>query len=1758
MSRLILTALTLIAGSAFAQTADFETANRQLNELSYAKACDTFTAYLKATGDAAAGREAVVKKIVSCANAGRDSFPAIEKLGSSGPKDFARAYAAGQSAILGMSKTEAALELLKPEAKGDSRQAHEASALVVRLALTELERNNYDRVRAEAMAQVAIGFASNPNDIAHAKFLRAQSRFNDPKTAGDGEKEMAEVAAGATDWADDATYSLGSRKNNQAKYSEALALFESASRFSAQTANMRSSSLSQAAEIKRKQVSVSISNFELPGQKPKATVWWRNVKNATYTLKRVDPSKFVKPDPGSLWASGEVVSTWKDPFDVASAYAPGNKELELSAIKQPGAYLLEVSAGTERAMADVLVTNLAIVTKTDRNKILVWVSDVETGVGQAGAEVAVFYSRGNSEWRKEIGKADATGLATFTGDKNNTTVRVWAHVGENWSVSGAGDWYGSDSNREELAYAMTDRPIYKPNETVGLKIFLRSREGGPSTALPNRKFQLYVNDPTGKTVAQPMLTTSSFGTASFSITLPKNATLGAYNVTISSSTDSYQQQPCSFRVEEYKPPEYSVSVEAVGNPRPGETVKFKVKASYFSGGAVSNAQGRALVRVLRWAHTWGPWVGEESDEQDEDGSSDGYPQDDEEYGYRRRYRSYNPELAQYTVLFKTGADGTSEFEVPKAAELTEASVQYSAQVLITDSSRREIAGAGSVQVVTTPYFVDVRSGHYLYKPGEKVGLQLRAEDPNGRPVDAEVVVRLVRVTSDGKPVKIAEARTKIVKGRGASQLDADALGMVRVEVADAAKPEVVLAQSDLWLTNEAKPMTPPNPGFQLFTDRGPLKVGHVARVLVVTDRPGGHVLLTLENELIQASKVVELTGRARYVELPVTAAMSPNAFLGASRFENAEFRQLQRPISVAGSDVALAVKVELGRPVVEPGSSLNASVVVKNGPVGAPVEIAMTVVDEALFALEKERTDFMTFFGRHRRQLTVRTMSTMNERGFTRRAVEKRPAPSEVLGTDKDSAGPSPVVSAAPASAEDSRMNDDLASGARREEKSKSAESESAPAKRSRKEDAEQQGAAADPAVKVRTDFGTSAGWYPVLTGTVGAPLSQKLKLTDSLTSWKAIATVVSEGPHLGQGHDSVKTAKALMVRLQAPRFFIENDEVILSAVIESHLPTATDIEVSIGAPGLKAMGPASKTVRVTPEQISRFDARFKVSELGDRTIRATVKGGGTSDAMEWKLPALVHGSAQRQFFSGRLTDSFKVEFDLPEKRKASLTNFELVMTPSVLSAMFDSLPYLAQYPYGCVEQTLSRFVPAVIARKAAKDFNLSPDRVPAKLDDMVAQGLDRLASFQHSDGGWGWWHDDHTNLWMTAYVVYALGLAKEAGAPVNAELVTRGRGFLTEHLGEGLNEPETHAFMVFALSSTGSVPKAAIDADFAIRTKLTARARGQLALAMLNAKDSRARIAVENLDDVVKAAQSRKDASVGEANDAWSTSAAIEATAFTLMAMIQYDLKSPLIAPLTDFLVLRRNGGKWRNTRDTAFAVYALAALAKREGASLKSGSFVVFVNGKEVKRIAYSKGGLDLVPLTLPDSALKPGHNVIEVKRDASGTGYFAATFDVFNQNDFIKGVGGDVKIKRTYTLLGKPSTEKSSAPTEYGMPVESGTRVRVDLDITANKAVEFVMIEDLKAAGFEAVMLKSGPEVCNYACAHAELRSDRVAMFLPEVKVGTTRLSYELRAEVPGRFAALPARAEAMYAPEIQATADEMRFEVRDEPTSAVSRQ
>lgn len=1760
--RSITLSLALIATAAFAQDASFDAANKYLAEQSFSKACEGFEAFLKANPSSALSREATVKRAFACWKVGkRDGSTELTKLADAGEQDFARAYAQWALSIQGYRNVNQAMPLLKTATKAEGRVGDEARKLLVGVCLAQLDNYVYDLKQAELLANTVLEVATNETDKAHARFGRAQVLVRNEQSRSKGEQELTEVGGGNTAWADDALFLLGQQRESREKYSDALSIYDGiVKRFSSTTSNRHGDARNAAENIRRPTLSVSAYQVTLPGLKLPVSLSWRNVKQLTWKLRRVDP--FLGkgwPDSTNAYSGGAVEKTWSETLEVKTAWAPGSRSFELE-LPSPGLFILEASGDGLTAQDFALQSQIAVVTKSDRKQVQVFVTDVETGKAQPDAEVMLI--RRDFE-QSQVARANAQGIATFSfaTETSNTSHYVWVKAGAQVAHARAGDAYWSSWSKQELAYVLMDRPLYKPGETVGLKLFLRQREGGPSEPIANRTVTVTVRDPNGKEVAKPSLTTNAFGTATFSVPLAKTATLGAWYVQVYDSNHSYQQPSLTFRVEEYKPPEATVSVSPVGSPKPGEKVKLKVTAKYYSGGPLTGAQGRAIVSVSNWQHQFGKWPDEE---QDGEPQYRGYDDYDEERGYRGRYRGgyYGP-VATHTLVFKTGADGTAEIEVPATPDQM-GDLQVTAQVFVTDSSRREIQGSGSAKLSNSKYFVDVRSDHFLYRPGEKVTLRLRSEDANGRAMSPDVVVRLSRISdpNTGALSKIAEARTKIVDGKGVSLLDADALGAVRCEVFDVdAQPGAApLAATDLWLTSDTKPIPPPGVGFQLLMDKAPLAAGQSLRALIVTPQPGGHVWLTIEHELIVTSRVVEMTGRTRYVELPLPPEATPNAWVFATRYERGDTLQQQHEVRVKGSEVELDVKVAFDRAVSEPGSTVPVSIRASKG-VAGPIETALTVVDEALFAIEPEKQDFATFFGRQRRNLNVQTRRSSDWKGF-----RDRPAPQPVVeantATKKPQESADKLLGDSVASREEAKMDAPApAMGARamaKPEAEKSAKRKDSAGPRDADDEAAGEAPGGDAPVKARTDFGSSAGWFPELKGKLDTPVMQPIKVTDSLTSWKAVATIVTQGPHLGRGSATMRTARPLMVRLQTPRFLIEGDEVVISAVIESHLPKAGPVDVVITAPGLSAIGATKKTVTVTPEQVVRFDARFKVVELGDRTLRAQVKSGSAADAMEITIPALVHGSAQRQFFAGRMSDTFSFEIDLPQKRKAALTKLELNLSPSLLAVMLDGLPYLAQYPYGCVEQTLSRFVPAVIARKAVKDLSLPSERLPPNLDDMVQKGLERLVGFQHGDGGWGWWSSDRTNLWMTAYVVYALGLAKDAGVSVDANMIARGRGYLIGHLGEALDNPDTHAFAVYALAQSGPVQKAVLDQSFEMRTKMQPRGRSLVALALLAAKDPRARIAVENLDDIVKTAEARKDAAVGQVNDAWSTSAAIEATAYTLMAMSRWSEGAKYVGPLTDFLVLRRNGGKWRTTRDTAFAIYALADIAKREKATTQRGSFTVLINGKQVKQVKFSKGGLDVPALFFQDSDFVAGKNSVQIRRDGGGTGYWAATWDVFNQNDFIKGVGGDVKIARTYTLLGKPSAEKGNAPTEYGMPVESGVRVRVDVEITANKAVEFVMLEDLKPAGFEAVQQRSGPEVCNYACAHAELRTDRVAMFLSEVKVGTTKLSYELRAETPGKFSALPARAEAMYAPEITATADEMRFEVRDAPTTGVATQ
>ena len=174
-----------------------------------------------------------------------------------------------------------------------------------------------------------------------------------------------------------------------------------------------------------------------------------------------------------------------------------------------------------------------------------------------------------------------------------------------------------------------------------------------------------------------------------------------------------------------------------------------------------------------------------------------------------------------------------------------------------------------------------------------------------------------------------------------------------------------------------------------------------------------------------------------------------------------------------------------------------------------------------------------------------------------------------------------------------------------------------------------------------------------------------------------------------------------------------------------------------------------------------------------------------------------------------------------------------------------------------------------------------------------------------------------------------------------------------------------------------------------------------------------------------------------------------------------------------------------------------------------------------------------------------------------------------------------GHELFVKRQYfKIVPRPTLLKGvvydKLPLNDGDAVRSGERIEVVLTAETKNDYEYLLFEDLKPAGFEAVEVRSGGSLYarmltepagrrRFAAGlydvddrdytgrtqwiHPEFRDRKVALFADALPQGLWELRYELRAETPGVFHALPVMGHAMYVPEIRANSAEVRVTVEE---------
>jgi uncharacterized protein YfaS (alpha-2-macroglobulin family) len=552
-------------------------------------------------------------------------------------------------------------------------------------------------------------------------------------------------------------------------------------------------------------------------------------------------------------------------------------------------------------------------------------------------------------------------------------------------------------------------------------------------------------------------------------------------------------------------------------------------------------------------------------------------------------------------------------------------------------------------------------------------------------------------------------------------------------------------------------------------------------------------------------------------------------------------------------------------------------------------------------------------------------------------------------------------------------------------------------------------------------------------------------------------------------------------------------------------------------------------------------------------------------------MPIVPHGL--RQTMGGVVTISEDdaeqtVTLHLPAHPDVQARKLRIEASPSVAATLFGALDYLTGYPYGCTEQTMSRFLPNVIVAQALKDVRTTKIRETNNLGDKVQRGLGRLYSFQHTDGGWGWWKTDESDAFMTAYVVDGLTLASQAGYAVDESRVAAARDKLRTMLdavtsSDG-NAPDalTRAYMIYALAESGDDAASYVGELYNNRAALQPYGRALLALSLKRGgQEERALEVAHELEASARVSdfdahwETRFTTRYG--NEQWMD---VEATALSLKALAQIAPQSPLLVKAARWLVQNRsNGYYWASTRDTAFAIFGLTEYLKVSSELDPDYTLEVYINDERVisRRVTSAdvQSTLDLV-VERKGRAVTSANRVRIVKR-GRGVLYLSTALEYFTGETEVAAQSlSDLKLTREYLRL--RVTDNADGKLGWTLEpladdVRTGDLIVSRLRLQGRRG-QYVMIEDPIPAGCTQIAGVSGLSL-NYTTGNwsdwysaREFRDERTVFFLNNFD-GDATFQYAMRVEVPGAFRIAPARAELMYQPTVQSNTGNARLNILD---------
>ncbi|MEK7787476.1 MAG: MG2 domain-containing protein, partial [Chloroflexota bacterium] len=418
-----------------------------------------------------------------------------------------------------------------------------------------------------------------------------------------------------------------------------------------------------------------------------------------------------------------LAQSWQVDVSQATTSEFGNsvQEVIIPADVPPGLYILNMATGHVSDQLIVVLTHHNLVVKQAEGQLVAGVTNIN---GEAAPNIRVgVYARDGLLIAE--GRTDESGVYRAKVSRDPQPLIVIAGEGDDLTASGLTDewrnggyyrdwWRPAPKAQKYAAYIYTDRPIYRPGQTVYFKAIIRRDDDAVlSVLLQNSAVVVRIRDSRNNVAQTRQLLNNQFGTVNGEFKIAEGAMLGSYAVEVVIDDESHSQ---IFKVQDYRKPDYEVTVAADATSYVvGDTIRVTVDSSYFFGEPVPNAAITLKQYELGTNYCWEACV----------------------------YEDTWFDLGRETITGKTDANGRFSFALPAAlgfygrnvywwSDLKQSTIGIEATV--DDGSHQTVSSFAAVKVFNAAEQIRLDTGGYLKTPGQPFTVQASARTIFDQPV----------------------------------------------------------------------------------------------------------------------------------------------------------------------------------------------------------------------------------------------------------------------------------------------------------------------------------------------------------------------------------------------------------------------------------------------------------------------------------------------------------------------------------------------------------------------------------------------------------------------------------------------------------------------------------------------------------------------------------------------------------------------------------------------------------------------------------------------------------------------------------------------------------------------------------------------------------------------------------------------------------------------------------------------------------------